>query len=175
MTDNDTPGLCIPYTVRASADKGRGVFADAAVPKGTILWRHQRGQYKVYDEQGFKALMNSLSASEAIYELSHMFGVTEFPSHVIRVFDDGVLINHSSQPTVMMNSLSGNFKAPSIGAIDDIAAVEELLLNDYFSLLATRDLKVGDELTMDYNIGTEDPDYFQEMSEQCGISWSWVQ
>jgi SET domain-containing protein len=174
MADNDQQGLCIPYTVRATVDKGRGVFADATIDKGTILWRHQRGQYKVYDEQELNALLNSLSHSEAIYELTHMFGVAEFPEHVIRVLDDGVLINHSPQPTVAMSSLSDNYQAPTITGSHDVAAVQEALLNDYFSLFATRDLKVGDELTMDYNVGTQDPDYFDELCKQYDLTWPWL-
>jgi hypothetical protein len=174
MADNVKLGLCIPYTVRATADKGRGVFADATIGKGTILWRHQRGQYKVYDEQGLNALLSSLPPSEVIYELTHMFGVAEFPDHVIRVFDDGVLINHAPQPTVAMNSLSGNYQAPSIAGPHNVTAVQEALLNDYFSLFATRELKIGDELTMDYNVGTQDPDYFEALCEQYDLTWSWL-
>ncbi len=43
MTSNDNTGFCVPYTVRTTPDKGRGVFADAPIREGTILWRHVRG------------------------------------------------------------------------------------------------------------------------------------
>ena len=86
------------------ADKGRGVFADAPIRKGTILWRFVRGHYAVYDERSLKEFLAKLSRSDVVYELEHMFGTPEFPDYIIRVFDDGVLINHSRQPTVAVNN-----------------------------------------------------------------------
>ncbi len=63
MASNDNTGLCVPYTVRATPDKGRGVFTDAPIRKGTILWRHVRGQYAVYDERSLKEFVAQLSHS----------------------------------------------------------------------------------------------------------------
>ncbi len=37
MISNADTGLCIPYTIRNTPDKGRGVFADTAVDKGTTI------------------------------------------------------------------------------------------------------------------------------------------
>ena len=37
-----------------------------------------------------------------------------------------------------------------------------------------RDLKDGDELTMDYNIGIEDPPYYEVLCEQYEISEPWL-
>ena len=51
MGSNQNTEMCIPYTVRETPDKGRGVFADAAIPKGSTVWRHVAGQYSVYDER----------------------------------------------------------------------------------------------------------------------------
>jgi SET domain-containing protein len=174
MASDANSGFCVPYTVRVTPDKGRGVFADAPIRKGTTLWRHVRGQYAVYDERSLNEFLASMSRSEVIYELTHMFGIFEFPGYTIRVFDDGVLINHSRQPTVVMNNGSGENAIPYDTSAQDVQEVEAALLNDRFALIAAKDLKVGDELTHDYNIGVEDPPYYDALCEQYGVSWPWL-
>jgi SET domain-containing protein len=174
MASNDTTGFCVPYTVRTTPDKGWGVFAEVPISKGTILWRHVRGQYALYDERSLKELLAKLSRSEVVYELEHMFGIPEFPGYIIRVFDDGVLINHSNHPTIAINNNSGDNEIPYSTSPQDVQDVEDALLNDRFALIATRDLKVGDELTHDYNIGVEDPSYYDALCEQYDVSWPWL-
>jgi len=174
MVNNDSSGFCIPYTVRDTADKGRGVFADEPVRKGSILWRHVRGQYAVYDERSLRELLASLSRSEVVYELTHMFGLPEFPGYMIRVFDDGVLINHSSQPNVAINKDYADKEMPYNTSAHNVQEVEDALLNDRFSLIAAQDLEVGGELTHDYNIGIEDPLYYDALCDQYEVSWSWL-
>jgi len=171
MAINDNAGLCIPYTIRVTPDKGRGVFADAVIGRGTIVWRHVPGQYAVLDERSFKELLGTLSQSEAVYELTHSFGLPEFPGYMIRVFDDGVLINHSSQPTVAMNNGSAEYEIPSAASAQD---VEDALSEDRFALIAAKDLEVGDELTHDYNTDVEDPLYYESLCEQYGVTWEWL-
>ena len=171
MASNDNTGLCVPYTVRVTPDKGRGVFADAAIRKGAIVWRHVPGHYAVYDERSLKGLLAKMSHSDAVYELTHIFGIPEFPGYMIRVLDDGVLINHSRQPTTVMNNGSGAYEVPYINSPQD---VEDALLNDRFALIATQDLEVGDELTHDYNTDIEDPLYYDALCEQYEVSWSWL-
>jgi len=174
MANNENTGFCVPYTVRATPDKGRGVFADAPIRKGTILWRHVRGQYAVYDERSLKELVAQLYCSEVVYELTHMFGIPEFAGYIIRIFDDGVLINHSRQPTAVMNNGSGDNEIPYNTSPQNAQDVADALLNDRFALIATQDLKVGDELTMDYNIGIEDPLYYDALCEQYDVSEPWL-
>ncbi len=103
-----------------------------------------------------------------------MFGLPEFPGYIIRVVDDGVLINHSRQPTVVMNNGSGDNEIPYYASPQDVQDVEHALLNYRFALIATQDLKVGDELTMDYNIGIEDPSYYDALCLQYNVSWEWL-
>jgi hypothetical protein len=174
MASNDDTGFCVPYTVRDTTDKGRGVFADTPIRKGTILWRHVRGQYAVYDENSLEERLAKLSQSEGVYELTHMFGLPEFPGYVIRVFDDGVLINHSRQPTTVMNNGSGENEIPYDTSPQNVQDVEVALLNDRFALIATRELNIGDELTQDYSIGIEDPLYYDALCERYDVSWPWL-
>jgi hypothetical protein len=174
MASDETTGFCVPYTVRVTPDKGRGVFVDAPIRKGTILWRFVRGQYAVYDERSLKEFLAKLSRSDVVYELEHMFGAPEFPDYIIRVFDDGVLINHSRRPTVAVNNGSGDKKIPYNTSPQDVQDVADALLNERFALIAIQDLKVGDELTHDYNIGVEDPSYYDALCEQYNVSWPWL-
>jgi SET domain-containing protein len=174
MTGNGNSGFCVPYTVRDTPDKGRGVFAEAPIRKGTILWRHVRGQYTVYDERSLNELFATLSRTEVVYELEHMFGMPEFPGYVIKVFDDGELINHSRQPNVAMSSGAGKSEIPYNASPQNSQDVEDSLLNDRFTLIASQDLNVGDELTMDYNIGIEEPPYYDVLCEQYEISEPWL-
>jgi SET domain-containing protein len=173
MASETTNGFCVPYTVRVTPDKGRGVFADAPIRKGTILWRFVRGQYAVYDERTLKEFLARLSHSDVVYELEHVFATPEFPDYIIRVTDDGALMNHSRQPTVVVNNGSGDNEIPYNTSARDVQDVADALLNDRFSLVANQDLKVGDEFTHDYNIDVEPP-YYDALCEQYDVSWPWL-
>jgi len=170
MPSNKNTGFCIPYTVRATSDKGLGVFANTPIRKGTIIYRNLRGQYKVYDERSLKKFLAQLSHSEVAYELTHMFGLPEFSGYIIRFFDDGVLVNHSRQPNIAINNRSGENEIPYNTSPKDAQDVEDSLLNDRFSLIAIQDLKAGDELTMDYTKCIEDPLYYDSLCEQYDVS-----
>lgn len=171
---NSNSGFCIPYTVHGTSDKGLGVFAGATIRKGTVIYRNLQGQFKVYDECSLKKCLAQLSHNEVTYELTHMFGIPEFPGYIIRFFDDGVLINHSRQPNMEMNNSSGeneNLYSTSPQGIQD---VEDHLLSDRFALIAIQNVEAGDELTLDYNNCVEDPLYYDDLCEQYGISESYL-
>ena len=73
-----------------------------------------------------------------------------------------------------MNNGSGDNEIPYNTSVQDVQDVEDALLNDRFALIATQDLKAGDELTHDYNIGIEDPPYYDDLCEQYNVSSSWL-
>ena len=124
----------------------------------------------MYDERSLKEFVAQLSRSEVVYELTHMFGIPEFPDYIIRIFDDGVLINHSRQPTTVMNNGSGDNEIPYNTSPQDVQDAADALLNDRFALIATQDLKVGDELTMDYTIVIADSPYYNALYEEYDVS-----
>jgi SET domain-containing protein len=167
---NAKTGFCVPYTVRATPDKGLGVFANAPISKGTILWRFVRGQYAVYDERSLRELVAHLSHSEVVYELTHMFGLPEFPDYIIRILDDGVLINHSRQPSTAMNKNFADAEIPYNTSPQNAQDVADALLNDRFAQIAIQDIKVGDELTMDYTIVIADSPYYNALYEEYDVS-----
>ena len=171
MVSNHSTGMCVPYSIRETPDKGRGIFADAKIHKGSTVWRHVAGQYTVHDERSLKELLAKSSHSEAVYELTHVFCVAEFPGYMIRVFDDGELMNHSAQPTVVRNATYKDLEAPSIASAQDVL---DALMDSHFSLIAARDLEVGDELVLDYNTDPQDPIYYEILCKQYGVSWEWL-
>lgn len=174
MADNGNSGFCVAYTVRDTPGKGRGVFVDEPIRKGMFIWRHVRGQYAVYDECSLKELLAAMSHSEVVYELEHLFGLPEFTDCVIRVLDDGALINHSRQANLALNIGGDNNEIPGTASPQKGQDVEEALLSDRFSLIAARNLNAGEELTLDYDIGTEDPSWYDDLCEQYGVSWTWL-
>ena len=118
-----------------------------------------------------KHLLANLSHGAAVYELTHIFGLPEFPGYVIRVLDDGVLINHSHQPTVGMNNL---FREHEVPAVTSVKGATAALMDERFALIAIQDLKIGEELTHDYNADVEDPKYYDALCDHYGVSWDWL-
>jgi SET domain-containing protein len=164
-------GFCIPYSVQQTPDKGRGVFAEADIPAGTIVWNHQPGLYDVHDELSFRELLAGLTHDEAVYELEHVLGLAEFPGFVISFKDGGELINHEDQPNLAMKNPSDR---PCVRRIASTADVEEELLSDRFSLITLRDIRAGEELLLDYDHAAEDPDYYEALREEYGVTWEWM-
>ncbi|MBT8351418.1 MAG: SET domain-containing protein, partial [Deltaproteobacteria bacterium] len=124
----------------------------------------------VYDEQSLRKFLKQLSHKEVVYELTHMFGLPEFPGYIIRIFDDGVLINHSHQPNIAMNSVTGAEEITYKPSPQNAQDVDDELLNDRFALIALQDINMGDELTMDYTQCVEDPSYYKDLYEQYDVS-----
>ena len=171
MNSSDTLALCIPYTVRVTQDKGRGLFAAAAIRKGTTVWRHVPGQFAVHDEQSLKVYLSNMSRSEVAYELEHIHCMAEFPGYMIKVFDDGELINHSAQPTLLTKTSPRYNDVPSSASVQEVTTA---LLDGHFTLCAVRDIEAGEELTLDYNADPEDPIYYSNLCKQYGVSWEWL-
>lgn len=171
MSSSVTHGLCVPYVVRATPNKGRGLFAVAEITEGKTVWRHVAGQYAVYDERSLKALLSDMSDSDAVYVLEHIHCMPEFPEHMIRVFDDGELINHSDQPTLRTHTRAGYDEGSGATSTEDVSSI---LLGDHFTLVAVRDIEEGEELTLDYNADPENPRYYDALCEQYGVKWDWL-
>jgi hypothetical protein len=157
--------------VGTTPNKGRGLFADAFIPVGTTVWRHVAGQYAVYDERSLKALLSNLPDSEAVYVLTHIHCMPEFPEYMIWVFDDGELINHSDQPTLLTHTRPGYDEVSAAAYTEDVSTA---LLGNHSTLVAARDIEKGEELTLDYNDDPEGPQYYDTLCEQYGVTWDWL-
>ena len=168
MPDSKT-GFCFQYGVEKTEDKGLGVFARESIKKGSVVWRHVPGVFVVYDEHSFKVMIAKMSHEEVVYELTHVFGLEDFPGCLIRVHDDGVLINHSSDPTLVTNNAAPASPSFDVNSRRYLHKVTEALHDDRYSLVATRDIESGEEFTNDYSVEDACPPYYDNLYEQYGV------
>ena len=169
MTDKKC-GFCFPYAVRKTTEKGLGVFAAETIRQGSIVWRHVPGRYIVHNEQTFKAAIRQLLPVDIVYELTHVFGLRDFPDCLVRVFDDGVLINHSGDANLATNNAAANETPLDVTSIHYIRNVTEALLDVRYAMVATRDIEIGEEFTNDYVGDAFDPPFYDDLCEHYGIS-----
>ena len=164
-----TNGFHFPYMIEETTDKGLGVFAGKAIMQGSIVWRHVPGQYIVYDEQTFKALIAKMSRVDVVYQLTHVFGLKDFPGVLIRILDDGALINHASDANLATNNTVADHKSSDVTSPRYLRNVAEALLDERYALVATRDIEKGEEFTNDYVADVLDPPYYDVLFEQYGV------
>lgn len=169
MTEIATDGFLFNVAVCQTPDKGLGVFAQDAIARDSIVWRHTPGQFKVYDEPSFMALINPMSPDEVVYELTHVFGLADFPSCLIRIRDAGVLINHDYNANLATNFARPMQARPDTTRPGYLDAVALALLEDRFALRATRDIAPGEELTNNYDQDVFDPPFFLRLYAQYGV------
>ena len=174
MTSPKT-GFLFQYNVEKADDKGLGVFAREPIKEGSIVWRHVPGVFVVYDEKAFRALIAKMSPEEVIYELTHVHAFEEFPGCLIRALDDGILINHSNEPNLATSKTVVANTELDASAGDYLHKVTEALLNDRYSLVATRDIESGEELANDYFADDECPSYYDDLYEQYGVQEDYLE
>jgi hypothetical protein len=162
-------GFRFLYSVEKTEDKGLGVFAREAIKKGSIVWRHIPGLYVVDDERSFKAKIEKMSPADVVYELTHVFGLEDFPGCLILALDDGVLINHSRNPTLVTNNAAPASTSIDVNSRRYLHKVTEALIDDRHSLVATRDIEIGEEFTNDYSTEDDCPPYYDVLYEQYGV------
>ena len=168
MPDSTTEFL-VRHGVEKTEDKGWGAFAREPIRKGSVVWRHVPGIFVVYDEQAFRTKIATMSPADVIYELTHVHGLEDFPGCLIRALDDGILINHASDPTLVTNNAAPARRSFDSQSGDYLRQVTEALVDDRYSLVATRDIEIGEEFTNNY--ATEDacPPYYDALCEEYGV------
>ena len=173
MRFDDETGFCVPCSIRSAGVKGSGVFSDAPIAQGSFIWKPAPKSYRVYDERSLTGFLATLTDSEAIYELEHMFGTPQFPGYVVRIVDGGEMINHSSTPNSTIKNHIDEPKIAAINRVQTMESVSEGLQDEGFSVIAITDIGGGEEITLDYDIGVEDPAYYDELCNKYNIDWSW--
>jgi hypothetical protein len=162
-------GFCFSFVVKETTDKGLGVFAGEAIKLGSVVWRHVPSQYIVYDEQTFKAAIAKMTHADVVYELTHIFGLQDFPGCLIRVFDAGVLFNDSSDPNLITNNKPAIETSLDETSTHYIQDVTKALLDVRYAMVATRDIEIGEEFTNDYSAECCEPPFYDILYEQYGI------
>lgn len=162
-------GFRFRYSVEQTAHKGLGVFAREAIRKGSVVWHYIPGHYVVYDEAAFRARIESMVPADIVYELTHVHGVADFPGCLIRVFDDGVLINHAGNANLVTNNATPADSTLDTNSPRYLEQVTEALLDDRFALVATRDIEPGEEFTNDYVAEAAEPAFYDELYARYGV------
>ena len=168
MPDRET-GFRFLYSIEKTADKGLGVFARETIKKGSVVWRHVPGIFVVYNEHSFRAKIEKMSPADVFYELTHVHAFEDFPGCLIRALDDGILINHSNEPNLVTNNSAPARTSFDVNCPRYLRKVNEALLDDRYSLVATRDIERGEELTNDYTADDDCPPYYDVLCEQYGV------
>jgi hypothetical protein len=168
MPDREN-GFRFLYSAEKTEEKGLGVFARETIKKGSIVWRHVPGLFVVYEEHSFRAKIEKMPPADVVYELTHVFGLADFPGCLIRVLDDGVLINHSSDPNLVTNNSAPASTSFDVNSRRYLHKVTEALLDDRYALVATRDIERGEEFTNDYSAEDACPPYYDVLYEQYGV------
>jgi len=174
MAADEKNGFCCAHVVRKTENKGLGVFAGEPIKQGSVVWRHVPGAYTVYNEQTFRAAIDQMVHADVVYELTHVFGLKEFPGCLIRVCDDGVLINHSSNANLLTNNADAVDTSLDETSFDYTENVTTALLDVRYALVATRDIEKGEEFTNDYAVDTVDPPFYEILYKQYGVSETYL-
>jgi len=162
-------GFRVLYSVEKTEDKGLGVFAREPIKKGSVVWRHVPGVFVVYDEHSFRAKIEKMPPAGVVYELTHVHAFEDFPGCLIRALDDGILINHSSDPNLATNNAAPVSTSIDVNSRQYVHDVTKALYDDRYSLVATRDIESGEELANDYAIDDDCPPYYDALYEQYGV------
>ena len=131
-----TSGLVIPFEIRQTAEKGRGVFAASRIPKGSLIWHPVQHAY-FQDETSFRRFLSSLTWELAcdIIQWAYVEETWEDEYTVAVELDVGSFINH----------------APSGEANAGYMANSEFVV-------ASRDIEAGEEILQDYTTFDNDED-----------------
>jgi len=130
-SSRDSTGFEVPYAIGTSAIAGIGVFATTPLARGTLLWRADSRSQVVHTEATLRERLASLSSTEAIELLEHVYC---WEGEVLEVVGDGKYWNHSRTRQNTGNHPDGDGEGRGDGvssyALRDIEAGEELL-DDY--------------------------------------------
>ena len=115
--------LLVPTRLAQSPIHGFGVYAAGLIPKGTPVWRFERGLDMEFDPGIVETLPEHVRAF-----FSHYGYLDRNMRRIILCFDDARFVNHSDTPNVATD-----------------------YAQDAYGLdVALRDIAAGEELTMDY-------------------------
>lgn len=116
--------LLVKTKIAPSAISGIGLFADEFIPKGTLIWRFQKG----FDIRVDKNYPNILSEPARSFFKKYAYQNLTILNYVLCV-DDARFFNHSNTPNTHCVENS-----------DDEDTMD----------IAARDIQQGEELTIDY-------------------------
>jgi SET domain-containing protein len=97
------------------------------------------------------------------------------PDCLIRVHDEGVLMNHSSNANLATNNTTTISRSLDAESNSYIHNVTKARLDDRYAIVATRDIEMGEEFTIDYYAAeVEEPPFYEILYEQYGVDESYL-
>jgi len=90
----------VDYVIAESADKGRGIFSNQFIRKGSVVWKFQEDSALVLDEDSARRHYANLSPCDKKRFLEVAYGDANFAdgNHVMIPMDDSRYTNHSDEP-----------------------------------------------------------------------------
>lgn len=125
--------LLVKTKIKPSKISGIGLFADQFIPKGTLIWRFK----KDFDIRVNKDYPDNLQEPAKSYFKCYAYQNPKTMNYVLCA-DDARFFNHSEEPNT--------------------CCVEDPEDEDTANV-ASRDIQVGEELTIDYREFDNDPFY----------------
>ena len=119
--------LLVKTKVAPSAIEGFGVFADENIPKGTVTWRYNPKLDLTLAAEEVEALPEPARS----YFLHFGYFALDTKKYILP-FDNDRFSNHSKTPNTVVSQ-----------TIEDFGE---------FAMVALRDIKKGEEITVDYNL-----------------------
>jgi hypothetical protein len=135
-------GFQVPFSVRQVEKKGRGVFAEASIPKGTLIYTsHHGGHVRFTRGIDFKKFVYSVP-SEMACEVLQCAAVQSLKPGKARPEDAVITVDLDSGCYVNTHNLK---EEPNAGCPP--SGDRNCVDNDY----ALRDIKAGEEIIGDYS------------------------
>ena len=127
--------LLVRTLVKPSAISGLGLFADQAIPSGSVIWEFKSGEDRELTEQQ----LQEMEALEQRQIRHHTYRCINSGLYIL-CGDDARYMNHSDTPNTR-DETNGAFQGQTV-ASRDINPGEEITTN-YFDYDTEADLKLG--------------------------------
>jgi len=170
------PGILVPYEVRVTAEKGRGLYATKPIPKGTMIIQCNRElRFDTYDEwEAFVACIPDVKLKSDVARWAWPTQSVSGRQWVMLSLDDGSLTNNCARPTMGPHWSDSD---DSTGVPDDSDSTDvrvhtgrQMIPSD-LNTFALRDIEPGEELCDNYSNynADESKHWFGSVSALDGI------
>jgi len=167
------PGILVPYKVRVTAGKGRGLYATKPIPKGTMIIQCNRElRFDTHDE--WKAFVACIPDVKLKSDVARWAWPTQSDSGgqwVMLSLDDGSLTNHCAKPTMGPHWSESDSDPDDSDSTDVRVRIGRQMIPSVQNTFALRDIEPGEELCDNYSNynADESKHWFGSVSALDGI------
>lgn len=169
------PGILVPYEVRVTAKKGRGLYATKPIPKGTMIIQCNRElRFDTYDEwNAFVACIPDAKLKSDVARWAWPTQSVSGKQWVMLSLDDGSLVNNCATPTMGGHwSDSDSTDVPDDSDSTDVQVhIGRQMIPSDLNTFALREIATGEELCDNYSTYNSDESnhWFGSVSPLDGI------